>query len=93
MPSINVIQHKNHVFDEQVELDARKGKGDFMESVNPDKNSDKVLDKSQRMELSNGVNLYYSIPIKIKENRGIKISCLGNLRFTPNLVAHKKNFI
>ena len=26
VPSINVIQHKNHASDGQVELDARKGK-------------------------------------------------------------------
>jgi hypothetical protein len=32
VPSINVIQHKNHAFDRQVELDARKGKRDFVES-------------------------------------------------------------
>ena len=32
VPSINVIQHKKHAFDEQVELDAREGKRDFVES-------------------------------------------------------------
>jgi len=38
-----------------------------METVNPVRNSDKVLDQSQRMGLSNEVNPYYSIPIKIKK--------------------------
>jgi NAD(P)H-flavin reductase len=38
-----------------------------MEAVNPVRNSDKVLDQSQRMGLSNGVNPYYPVPIKIKK--------------------------
>ncbi len=32
VPSINVIQHKNHASDGQVMLDAREGKRDFVES-------------------------------------------------------------
>jgi hypothetical protein len=38
-----------------------------MEFVNPDRNSDKVLDQNQSKGFSNEVNPYYSIPIKIKE--------------------------
>ncbi len=38
-----------------------------MESVNPVRNSDKVLDQSQKKGLSHGVNPYYPIPAKIKK--------------------------
>jgi NAD(P)H-flavin reductase len=42
-------------------------KGDFMEPVNPVRNSDKVLDQNQRTGFSNRVNPYYPVPTKIKK--------------------------
>ena len=60
VPSINVIQHKNHTSDGKVELDARKGKRDFVQSG---------LEKCGFED--SGLLLGRRIPLWQKDNNGV----------------------